>query len=34
VVNNLAECQTADGAKDFCLTGLITSSKTSIKFGV
>jgi hypothetical protein len=35
VVNNVAECQTADNATaDFCLSGLITSSKTDIKFGV
>lgn len=34
VVNNLAECEAADGSHDFCLSSLITSSKTKIKFGV
>jgi len=34
VVNNLAECESADGAQDFCLSALITSSRTEIEFGV
>jgi len=34
VVNNLAECESADGTHDFCLTSLITSSRTDIEFGV
>jgi len=34
VVNNLAECESADGSHDFCLTALITSSRTDIQFGV
>lgn len=34
VVNNLAECESADGTHDFCLTALITSSRTDIQFGV
>ena len=34
VVNNLAECDSADGSHDFCLSALITSSRTQIQFGV
>ena len=34
VVNNLAECDSADGSHDFCLSALITSSRTDIQFGV
>lgn len=34
VVNNLAECESADGSHDFCLSALITSSRNDIQFGV
>ena len=34
VVNNLAECESADGTHDFCLSALITSTRTDIEFGV
>jgi len=34
VVNNLAECESAEGSHDFCLSALITSSRTDIQFGV
>ena len=34
VVNNLAECESGDGTHDFCLSALITSSRTDIEFGV
>jgi hypothetical protein len=35
IVNTVAECTLADGqASDFCLTGLATSSRTDIQFGL
>lgn len=34
VVNSLAACEAADGTHDDCMSALITSSKTKIKFGV
>lgn len=34
VVNNLAECDSAEGSHNFCLSALITSSRTDIQFGV
>lgn len=33
VVNNLAECESAEGSHDFCMSALITSSRTEIQFG-
>ena len=34
VVNNLSECESADGTHDFCLSALLTSSRNDIQFGV
>ncbi len=35
IVNDVAECTLADGQPaDFCLTGLVTSSRTEVQFGI
>ena len=34
LVNSTADCQGEDGPLDFCLTALVTSTRTNILFGV
>lgn len=34
IVNNLAECASAEGSHDFCIEALVTNSRNDIQFGV
>lgn len=34
IVNNIADCKSADGDHDFCITGLVTNSRNDIQFGI
>lgn len=34
IVNNIADCKSAEGDHDFCITGLVTNSRNDIQFGI
>lgn len=34
IVNNIAECSSSQGSHDVCMSGLATSSRTNVEFGL